>query len=376
MITNQTKTKVLVVGAGFGGVAAALELTKVQPSKLEITLISNKPHFEYYPALYRVVTGRSPLEVCVPFSEIFRGRTINFIIDEITSLDLVAQTAGGLSGRRYSYDYAVLALGSETAYFDIPGLREFSFGFKSIQEALRLEKHLQALFRACAGAETNQEEKVCLLHFVIVGAGPSGVELAGELAEYLKQLARHYRLAENLITIDLFEGAGRILPTLPETVSRRASRRLRALGVNIFVNRPLVKEEAEQIMVRGLQTKTETVIWTAGIKPNSFFQKITGLTFDQRGRVIVDEYLRAKGQERLFVIGDGASTTYTGLAQTALSTETALSRHPDRPRLGPRLPWANHHLRPARLARPPRRGPPLFPVNSPGSASSAGFPAG
>ncbi|MBI4136274.1 MAG: NAD(P)/FAD-dependent oxidoreductase [Candidatus Vogelbacteria bacterium] len=315
---NQTKTRVLIIGAGFGGVAAALELVRAGTSKLEITLISNKPHFEYYPALYRVVTGRSPLEVCIPLSEIFRGRKVEVVIDEITALDPGTQTTAGLSGRRYSYDYAVLALGSETAYFNIPGLREFSFGFKSIQEALRLEKHLQALFRACAGGEAKPEEKVCLLHFVVVGAGPSGVELTGELAEYLKQLARHYRLAENLITIDLFEGASRILPALPETVSRRASQRLRALGVNIFVNRPLVKEEAEQIMVRGLQTKTETVIWTAGIKPNSFFQKITGLTFDQRGRVMVNEYLRAKNQERIFVIGDGASTPFTGLAQTAI----------------------------------------------------------
>ncbi|MBI2097881.1 MAG: FAD-dependent oxidoreductase [Candidatus Vogelbacteria bacterium] len=318
MITNQTKTRALVVGAGFGGVAAALTLTKAKSSALEITLISNKPHFEYYPALYRVVTGRSPLEVCIPLSAIFHGSKIEVVIDEITTLDPGTQTAAGLSGRRYGYDYAILALGSETAYFDIPGLREFSFGFKSIQEASRLEKHLQALFKNCAGGETTQEDKVCLLHFVIVGAGPSGVELAGELAGYLKQLARHYRVAENLITIDLFEGAGRILPALPEAVARRASRRLRALGVNIFVNRPLVSEEAEKIMVRGLSAKTETVIWTAGIKPNSFFQKIPGLTFDQRGRVIVDEYLRAKNQERIFVIGDGAATPYTGLAQTAI----------------------------------------------------------
>ncbi|MBI2048392.1 MAG: NAD(P)/FAD-dependent oxidoreductase [Parcubacteria group bacterium] len=315
---NQTKTKVLIVGAGFGGIATALTLAKAESSKLEITLISNKPHFEYYPALYRVVTGRSPLEVCIPITKIFQRAPVNFVLDEITELEPLIQTARGLSGRRYDYDYAILALGSETAYFEIPGLREFSFGFKSIQEALRLEKHIQALFKSCAGGETKPEEKVCLLHFVVVGAGPSGVELAGELAGYLRQLARYYRVAENLITIDLFEGAGRILPTLNERVSELAAGRLRALGVNIFVNRPLVKEEGEQIMVRGLSAKTETVIWTAGVKPNSFFQKIPGLTFDQRGRVIVDEYLRVKNQERIFVIGDGAATPFTGLAQTAI----------------------------------------------------------
>lgn len=315
---KQTKNKVLIIGGGFGGVAAALELAKANDPKLIITLIANKPHLEYYPALYRVVTGRSPLEVCIPLSEIFRGRSINMVIDEITTFDPASQTAGGVSGRRYSYDYAILALGSETVYFDIPGLKEFSFGFKSIQEAMRLEKHIRGLFTACASGRVAAEEKVCLLHFVVVGAGPSGVELAGELTEYLKRLTRHYRVAENLITIDLFEGAGRILPSLPEIVSRRAARRLRALGVNIFVNRPLVKEEAEQIMVRGLSAKTETVIWTAGVKPNSFFRKIPGLAFDERGRVSVDKYLLAKNQERIFVIGDGASTTYTGLAQTAI----------------------------------------------------------
>ncbi len=309
--------RVLVVGGGFGGVAGALELAKRRDPRLDVMLITNKPHFEYTPMLYRVVTGRSPLEVCVPLTEIFRDRPVEVVVDELISFDPSLRTAQGMSGRRYDYDYAVLALGSETAYFNLPGLAEFSFGFKSIKEALRLEQHIHQLFSQCLDEKLETELKVCLLHLVIVGAGPSGVELAGELAGYLKQLSRHYKVAHDLVTIDLFEGAPRVLPSLPPAVSGLAAQRLRRLGVNIFLNRALVKEEAEQIVVKGLSTKTKTVIWTAGVKPNSFYQKISGLTLDQRGRVVVDEHLRAQKFSDLFIIGDGAATTFTGMAQTA-----------------------------------------------------------
>lgn len=321
------KTRILIVGGGFGGVAAALTFDRARRPDLEITLIANKPHLEYHAALYRVVAGRSPLEVCIPLAEIFRRRRVKTIIDEIIALDPAAQSAAGSSGRRYDYDYAILGLGSETDYFNIPGLAQFSFGFKSIKEALRLRQHLHELFAACASNGTPTEQKICLLHFVVAGGGASGVELAGELAGYLKRLAAHYRLPRHLITLDLFEAAPRLLPALPEAVSTLAARRLRALGVNLFLNRPLVKEAAEQIVVRGLTAKTETVIWTAGIKLNSFYRQIPGLSFDPRGRVKIDEYLRAEGQERIFVIGDGAATPYAGMAQTAIADGRAVAEN-------------------------------------------------
>lgn len=311
-----TKT-VLIIGGGFGGIATALRLAKAKRSDLKIVLVSDRPHFEFHSALYRVVAGGSPLEVCISIREILANTNIQFAVDRIESIDLKNSVAYGTSGTSYRFDYSVLALGSETDYFNIPGLEKFSFGFKSITEAVALKNHIHKLFEHCSEKSHPTEDKVCLLHFVLVGGGPSGVELAGELAQYTKLLAKKYGISESLITIDLIEAAPRILPTFPENVSRKAARRLQNLGVKIFTSRPMIKEDLEEIQVRGMTMKTETVIWTAGSKPNEFHKKL-GVALDPRGRVVVNDYLQIPAIKNVFVIGDGASTTYSGMAQTAI----------------------------------------------------------
>lgn len=305
----------LIIGAGFGGLAAALALAKKKLSGLKIRLVSDKPHFEYHPSLYRVVTGRSPLEVCVPIAEVLDKTEVEFVIDAIVEVDCRERIAFGRSGSRYRFDYLVLALGSETVYFDIPGLKRFSFGFKSINEAIRLKEHLHQLFQNAAAAPA----AILKPQLVIIGAGPSGVELAGELAVYAQKLARQHSLAPAGINIDLFEAAPRILPSLPAGVSRRVEKRLRSLGVNIFVNRPILGEKSDEVSLRGITVQTGTVIWTSGVKPNSLYQKIAGLVLDQKGRVVIDDYLQARGREGIFAVGDGAATAYTGMAQTAIN---------------------------------------------------------
>ena len=317
-MAEKIQKRVLIVGGGFGGIAAALALRKQGAFDMKITLISDKPHFEYKPALYRVVTGRSPLEVCIPITEILKEDNggVKFTNDTVKEVDLVKKLVTCISGNYYEFDYLILALGSEATFFNIPGLREFSFGFTTIREAMRLKAHIHDLFEECNKA--GQDEKVCLLHIVIVGAGPSGVELAGELAIFINRLAKKYNADQSLVTLDLIEAAPRILPALPENVAARIARRLRYLGINIFTNRPMTKEEYEEITVRGMTMRTETVIWTAGVKPNSLYQKINGLEFDRQGRVIVDEYLRPKGFQDIFVLGDGAATKNSGMAQTAI----------------------------------------------------------
>lgn len=314
---HPNEKKVLIIGGGFGGISAALELEKIT-KEVKITLVSDRNHFEFHPALYRVVTGETPLEVCVPLSHIFEGKKIEVLQDKIVSVDLASNEVLGESGSHYTFDYLILALGAETAYFNIPGLKEYSFGFKSITEALKLKRHLHAVFEKCLDKNTKDEEKVCLLHFVVVGAGASGVELAGELALYTEKLAREHKIPKSLITIDLIEGAASPMPALPEKISEKISGRLHKLGVNLFMNRPMEKEEIESIMARGISLKTDTVIWTAGIEPNALYKKISGLAYDKRGRVLVDEYLQAKNFKKIFVIGDGASTLYSGMASTAI----------------------------------------------------------
>ncbi|MBI4004986.1 FAD-dependent oxidoreductase, partial [Candidatus Roizmanbacteria bacterium] len=132
--------RIIIVGGGFAGVRVALDLAKYKNSNSKIVLISDTSHFEYHPALYRVVTGRSPLEVCIPLQDIFQGKNTEIVCDSITNVDISNHQLKGASGSTYHYDILILALGSETVYFNVPGLREYSFGFKSIQEALKLKR--------------------------------------------------------------------------------------------------------------------------------------------------------------------------------------------------------------------------------------------
>ncbi len=317
-MTQELQNKIIIVGGGFGGIRTALDLEKKNLPASKIILISDKPHFEYHPALYRIVTGKSPLEVCIPLQDIFEGKKVEVVEDSIIEANLEQRELKGISGSRYSFNFLVLALGSETTYFNIPGLKEYSFGFKSINEALRLRRHLHELFETCKISDKDLEEDVCRLHFIIVGGGASGVELAGELAIYTRKLAKKHQLNPSLITIDLIEAASRLLPTLPEEVSEKARKRLQSLAVNIFLNRRVTEGEVKKVYLKDMQMKTETVIWTAGVKPHHLYSKIQGLEQDKQERVIVDKLLQAKNFQNIFIIGDAAATPYAGLAQTAI----------------------------------------------------------
>lgn len=308
--------KVVIVGAGFGGVRTALDLAKWNLHNVKVILITHKPHFEYHAALYRVVTGSSPLEVCVPLREVFEKTTVELVEDTIQSVDLKQQRLIGQEGQVYTYDYVVLGLGSETAFFSIPGLKEYAYGLKSIHEALALNRHFHEVFTTCQRGSA--DEKVCAAHVLIVGGGASGVEIAGQLGIYLKALAEQHGLDEELITIDLIEAAPRLLPFLPPGVSAKVKRRLHKLGVNIFLNRTVVKQEVEEVFLKDLEMKTKTLIWTAGAKPNQLYGQTEGLDLDKRGRVLVNSQLLTPPWENVFVLGDAAATPYSGTALTAL----------------------------------------------------------
>ncbi|KKT35669.1 MAG: DoxD-like protein family protein [Parcubacteria group bacterium GW2011_GWA2_44_12] len=318
--------KIIIAGGGFGGIRAALGLLAQKNLNAKITLVSDRPHFEYHPMLFRVVTGKSPLSVCIPLREIFRDKKIDAIQDSIIAVDVNQQTLVGSSGTIYDYDFLVLAFGSETVYFNIPGIKELSFGFKSINEALRLKRHLHEIFTACKEAK-EKDKKISAAHILIIGAGPSGVELAGDIAMYSKKLAERHGIDPSLVTIDLIEAAPRVLPALSPAVSKRALQRLNTLGINIFLNRTLVKEEVEAVYLKDMEIKAKTVIWTAGVKPHHLYEHTHGIKINPKGRVHVDEFLQAHEAHNVFVIGDAADTRYAGMAQTALHDGAFIAKH-------------------------------------------------
>lgn len=316
MKTDQPHT-ILILGAGFAGIRCALDLAKKQKSRAKIVLVSTYDYFEYYPAMYRVATGSSPMEACLRLDMIFRGYDVDVVEDTIVSIDPKAKTAVGESGSTYRGDTLVLALGSEINYFKIKGAEELSFAFKSINQALRLRRRIIELFEK--HHKSPIDEALVSFHFVIVGAGPSGVELAGELALFTQQLGKQFNVPESLITIDLVDAKDRVLAKFEPKISARVHKRLRALGVNIYLNRRVIAEESWSLLMNDMQMGTKTVIWTAGVKTNRLYETLEGVfTFDARGRVVVDEHLRAEGFPDVYIAGDNASTEHSGLAQTAI----------------------------------------------------------
>ncbi|MCR4278043.1 MAG: FAD-dependent oxidoreductase [Candidatus Berkelbacteria bacterium] len=309
------KHRVVIVGGGFGGIRASQELAKYS-DEFDITLVSDKSHFEYHAALYRVVTGRSPLEVCIPLSTIFESSPVNVVEDTIQTVYPKTKQILGKDGSKYSYDSLILALGSENAYLNVPGLKEHSFTLRSINDALRLKEHIHEIFINAAISLKNGTRQP--IHIVLVGGGPTGVELSGELAIYARHMARRHRLDPNTIIIDLFESGERLLGTLDKKISEIAFERLHYLGVNIFLNTPILENRIEAAYLADMKLKTKTLIWTAGVTTNPLYARIKGLSFNATNKVLVDLSMQAKGFHDLYVIGDAAASMYSGMAQSAL----------------------------------------------------------
>jgi len=306
--------KILILGGGFGGIRVAKDLARKTSKDISIELISKKSYFEYYPGLYRLVTGASPIEVCVPLHQILPSR-VAFHIETILNIDLKNKKITTNKGEHF-FDILIIALGSKTTYFNLPGVDTLSLSFKSAREALELRDHIYELFET--HAHPSEQELVSHFHVVIVGGGPSGVEVAGDLVAFMKRLAKKSRLEPSLVTIDLIESNPRLLSTLPRKVGERVEKRLRNLGVNIFLNRKLASQEIEEVYLKDMSLKSKTVIWTAGTELSEVVQKIDGISFTPKKRIAVDLTMQIEGYSDIYAIGDVAGTEYSGLAQTAI----------------------------------------------------------
>jgi len=311
------KVNIVIVGGGFGGIKTALELAKKKTHS--ITLISNSPNFLYYPALFSTATGHSHKESWVPLKEIFKKvPNVRIVMDTVTTYCPENKQVVGASNRRYKFDKLVLSLGSVTTYFGIDGLDAYSYGIKSEDEIRNLQKHLVEEL-----SDGSDDEK----NYVIIGGGPTGVELAGALGEYLKILRKYFNAAEpNHAKISLIEAAPRILPRMSEKTSAVAQKRLEKLGVNVETEKRVEGLTADSLIVNGDPLMTQTVIWTSGVANAPFYKENEKLfILDNRNNVVVDEYMLAAPD--VYVIGDNAATPYAGLAQTALHDAMYVAKH-------------------------------------------------
>ncbi len=298
------KVKVLIVGAGFAGTKAALDLA--DDDRFDVSLLSNSDHFTYFPTLYHVATGSPKTNAAIPLKTILDGKDITLIRGQATTLDRKAKTITTDDNKTYSYDTLILALGVVTNYFNIPGLAELSYGVKSIDEIETLKKHLHDQI-----VSKHQPD----LNYVVVGGGPTGVELAGTLGLYLKHVMQRHNIEQRAIHIDLVEALPRLLANMPKDVGRMVARRLKRRGVKLYLNQKVEGETANDLVINDKPLQSHTVIWTAGTANNPFFAANKFATTANH-KVATDVFLQAEPD--IFVLGDNANTPFSGLAQTAV----------------------------------------------------------
>lgn len=298
------KQKILIVGGGFGGIKAALDLA--DDDRFSITLISDRDCFEYHPTLYHTATGGLTSQSQIPLSTIFTNKSVDVIIDKATVLDKRAKTIKTETGKTLSYDSIIFSLGVVTNYFGIKGLAEYSYGIKSIEDIEKFKAHVhQQLI----------DKRKPDMRYIIVGGGPTGIELAAALPSYLHRIMKHHGIRARNVRVDLVEGAPRLLPRMPKAISRSVKRRLRTLGVRLHLGKTVEGASAEGLTVSGKSLLSNTIIWTAGMANHPFFAE-NHFAFGPRGKVAVNVYLQA--DDNVYVIGDNANTPYSGMAQTAM----------------------------------------------------------
>jgi NADH:ubiquinone reductase (H+-translocating) len=310
--------KVVVIGGGFGGLMAAKHLAG---AAVELTLVDRRNFHLFQPLTYQVATGAlSPAEVCYPLRAIFkRRRNVRVLLAEVTGIDLAARElrvepgAGDSRQMKLGYDTLIAAGGSRYSYFGHDEWEEVAPEVKSLESALAMRGRLLSAFEA-AEIEADEERRRALLTFVVVGAGPTGVEMAGQIAELSRDtLRREFRSMDpGEGRILLIEMADRVLTTFPPSLSRKAARSLERLGVTPLLGRTVVDIDDDGVTVEASDGSSErisagTVAWAAGVTASKLAAQLAeqaGAELDRAGRVSVDPDLTLPGHPEAFAIGD------------------------------------------------------------------------
>jgi NADH dehydrogenase len=301
---SKSTPRVVIVGAGFGGLNAAQKLAH---QKVQITLIDRKNHHTFQPLLYQVATaGLSPGEIATPIRWIMRGRNVEVLLGEVQGFDLERRVVK-LEELELSYDYLIIAAGASHAYFGHDEWEAMAPGLKTIEDATEIRRRVLLAFelaerQAFAGEEQKQ------VNFVVVGGGPTGVELAGTLAEIARHVLAHefHEIDPKRTRVILLEGGPRVLPVYPEDLSRSAERQLQKLGVEVHTSTMVTGMEASTVIAGEKRLPAAVILWAAGVAASPLGKKL-GAPLDRAGRVLVNPDLSIPGHAEVFVVGDLAS---------------------------------------------------------------------
>src|SRR4051812_18068197 len=302
---TNARPRVVVIGAGFGGLQCAKAL---RGEHCDVTIVDPRDYHLFTPLLYQVASCvLSPSSVAAPIRKVFRGApNVRYRQDQVVALDHDARSATLASGTVLEYDACVIATGSITNYYGNSTVERHAFGLKDLPEALQLRNHVLTCFERAA-TSVDEAERQTLLTFCIVGAGPTGVEYAGALAEFVRLVVPHEypELASTSVRILLLEGGDRVLATFKPRLSAYTARQLARLGVELRTGTLVTSADDDGVVLHdGTELATATMVWTAGVRPRS------GLDVSDAGpggRIVVDDHFRVAGTTSTYAIGDVAA---------------------------------------------------------------------
>ena len=297
---------IVVIGGGFGGLSF---LKAARKSKNNFTLIDQTNHHLFQPLLYQVATAvLSPSDITVPIRNLFKNdKNVNVVLDEVIDINQHNNSLELLSGNIINYDELLISVGSTYSYFGNDDWSIHSNGLKNLNDALDIRDNILKAFEN-AESEKDNDKKLSYLNFVIIGGGPTGVELAGSIAELayknIKNEYRNFKIED--INVYLIEAGSAILPDYSKILSSKASKYLEKLGVNLKLNEKVLNIENNKVTTEKESYPTNNIIWAAGNKANSLIEKLD-TEVDKLGRVIVDSDFSIKNSDSIYVIGDAAN---------------------------------------------------------------------
>jgi NADH dehydrogenase len=327
--------RVVVIGGGFGGLEA---VRKLRRANVEITLIDRRNHHLFTPLLYQVATGGlSPGEIAVPLRTVFKGqRNVRVVLADVTGFDVarrrVLAQPPDAAPLAIEYDTLVVAAGSRYSYFGHDDWAPYAPSMKSLDDALGVRARIYRAFEA-AEVESDPERRAAWLTFAVVGAGPTGVELAGQIAEIARETRRTYTgFAPTDVRVLLIEHGDRALATFPESLSAKAEGSLRRLGVTPLTGHAVIDVEPTAVVTETGRIPTHTTIWAAGVLASPLAETLaaeTGAELDRGGRITVEPDLSLPGHPEIFAIGDMArvgETVYPGVSPVAMQQGRHVAR--------------------------------------------------
>ena len=305
-----SEPRVVIVGGGFGGLYAARALAK---APVAVTLVDRTNHHVFQPLLYQVATASlSPSQIAYPIRGVLRRqRNTRVLLAEAVAVD-TARRVVALADGALPYDYLVLAAGARHSYFGHPEWEARAPGLKTLDDALRIRERILLAFER-AEREPDAGRRRALLTFVVVGGGPTGVELAGAIGEIAcRVMARDFRAIDTRDTRTILVEAGsRILPAFPEPLAERAERSLERLCVEVRTDAAVTRVEDGAVWLGTERVASDTVLWAAGVAPSPLARTL-GVPLDRAGRVVVGPDLTIPGHPEVFVVGDAAACAGPG----------------------------------------------------------------